>query len=93
MARNPFADEVDAFGVNRGSADLRHHDFGSDGREAIEKNGVFGVAGNDIVQKFVHVAGGIGMFAVAGLEMTIAKINSRITGGAAGLMAVSLLPI
>jgi len=77
--------------VNRRSSDLRHHDFRSCGRKAIDEDGLIGIAGDDVELQAVHVAGGVGMFAVAGLKMPVAQIYASVTCGAAGLMAVSTI--
>ena len=79
--------------MNRSAADLRHHDLWSDGREAIEENGMFCVTGNDVEQKIVHVSGGVGMFAIPRLGMTVAEINTCVAGGASRLMAMSAVVI
>ena len=93
MAGDPVADESEAFGVDGGSAYLRHHDFGSDARETIDEDGLIRVAGDDVELQVVHVAGGVGMFAVARLKVAVTKIDSCVTRGAAGLMTMGAVVI
>src|SRR5579859_3793477 len=86
-------DEGNAFSMDCRSSDLGHHDFGSDGRKAIEKDGLLRVAGNDVVLQVVHIAGGVGMFAVAWLEVTVTEIDPGVAGGPARLMTVSAVVV
>lgn len=72
---------------------MRHHDFRRDGSKTIDEDGLVGIAGDDVEAKVAHIAGGVGMFAVARLEMAIAEIDARVTGSSAGLMAVGTIVI
>src|SRR5262245_30647303 len=93
---NPGLNESKTFRMNRGAADLRHHDFGSGGSQTVNEDGILRVARHDVILPAVHVAGGIGVFAKArmqGIKVIQPEIDASVARRTARLMAVGAVVV